>query len=329
MALLTAVFVITLATILVIQFGAALRFDRRVGRSFAEDIQAHYLLKSSVELGRVLLEAPKLEGIQEDWLGEPWALIAAAPSLPISGINGDLRMMIVDESGKIDVNAIYTPGSESSPSEANDFWKNALASLFVRSGFTREAFEENSFRTLGDVGFDAYQQVAAINDWIDPDTISFSSASFEGNGVESGLNHSWFYNRPFSHLSELLLVPGMTAERLSRIAPYVRVGSPNSGTQQINFNTAPLEVLLAIGFPEKQAAELVQERLNLPLTSAILSNLVAGDPQLQRVATVTSNDFSVFAKLRLANGNYWIKAKVRAVGPPIGRRTQLTEVEYY
>ncbi|HQH28674.1 MAG TPA: type II secretion system protein GspK, partial [Oligoflexia bacterium] len=121
------------------------------------------------------------------------------------------------------------------------------------------------------------------------DSNSHSSANFPGQGIESSADKAWFYNRVFRTISELALVPGMTPERMSRIAPFVRTSQPQSS--KVNINTAPLEVLLAIGIPESQAREIFAERTNLPIDSAMLQNITAGDAQLARVAAVTSQEF--------------------------------------
>ena len=157
LALLMAIFFIAFATIIITNIGATVRHDQLRSRKFAEGAQAEYVLKSIVNLAKLLVEMPKLDGIQEDWLGEPWAIIASAPELPISGFSGSPQLMIVDEDGKIDLNSILTSstraGGQSSPpggitGNPNDpaannggqddpsiFWKNAMQELFTQKGF--------------------------------------------------------------------------------------------------------------------------------------------------------------------------------------------------
>lgn len=344
-ALLLVVFVVSLATILVVEFSKTTMLDLRMGRRFSDNVQAQYILKSSVNLAQVLLELPKLEGIQEDWLGEPWNLIAAAPSLPIAGFVGEPRLMIIDEDGKIDLNAVAPsstnpfgsspPGTEGlgEQNTANDpslFWANALKEVFLRTGIVRQTYNEKEYRTRGNIAFDAGDQVAVIRDWIDSDTTPYNSAAFDGTGIESSANEQWFFNRRFKDLSELALVPGMTLERLRRIAPFIRV-SPSSGANagRINVNTAPLEVLVAIGFPETQAVEMVQERFNLPITSEILGTLIAGDTQLQQRTKVTSNEFSIIGRVKTSTVSRWVKGFIRVSGTGTNRRATVVQVAFY
>lgn len=352
LALIMTVFVIALATILVFELGATTRFDQRMSRRFSEGLQAEYMLKSALNLGRLLVEAPKLEGIQEDWLGEPWALVAATQSLPISGFLGTPRLMIVDEDGKIDLNAIAPPPSAgqtpfgslqpesptgpgpSGPTPAEQaelFWKSSLSELFQRAGFQREQYDASEARTLGNIGFAANDQVAVLSDFIDRDGDSYRSALFNGEGIESSADKGVFLNRPLKSLTELLLVPGITMERIARIAPYVRVSQNtfSASSARININTAPLEVLIALGFPENQALEMIQQRANLPITNEILTTLVEGDTQLKERTKVTSSEFSIYARVVMPSVTRWMRAVVATQGPVINRRSNIRIIEFY
>ncbi|MCB0358959.1 MAG: general secretion pathway protein GspK, partial [Bdellovibrionales bacterium] len=299
----------------------------------AETIQAEFVLKSELNLARLLLQVPKLDGIREDWLGEPWALIGAAPNLPISGFAGEPRLMIVDDTGKLDVNSIHRggPGSTSGVEDQQSlFWKNALRALFERRGFTAEQYDAKAFRTPGNTAYDPADQVAVISDWIDADKQSYRTAGFDGEGFESTAPKGFFYNRPLKSLNELLLVPGMTAERVARIADVVSVSTiPSAASRQININTAPLDVLLAIGFPEGQATEIVQERLNLPITQEILATLVEGDQQLRQVTRVTAREFSIYGRVVMPNVTRWVYAKATVSGGGLQRNARIQNIQFY
>ena len=322
-ALILTVFIVALATILVLDFSSETLSYQRQSRAYVERIQADYMVKSTLNVARLLLELPKLQiddqgqlsTVQEDWLGEPWALVAAVPSLPLPG---SPRLTIVDDYGKIDINSIVSTvsgGSQQSPQpgsaqvDTENFWKNALSELLTLLGFVREQYDPGDHRTLGDTGYAAAEQVAVIHDWIDRDSDSHTSAAFPGEGIESSSDRKWFFNRPLWSLSELAMVPGITLERLARIAPYVRVSRPNTiGSSRINVNTAPRAVLLALGFPESQVLEIEQIRLSAPISSQDLQTLTAGDAQLAQVAGVRSSSFSAFVRVQSANSTRWGKA---------------------
>lgn len=345
-ALLMTVFVIALATLLVMSFVEETFQYQRVSRNFTERIQATFVLKSSINMAKVLLELPKPKEITEDWLGDIWAGLAnGAPPIPLSDVVGECRMMIADESGKIDLNAVVPSGgsfsygnpyggSAGSPSgtgsvqpgdERSNFWKNVLRELFAQVGFAREQYGDKSGRTAGNMAFDAANQVAVISDWIDADSVSHRSASFPGEGIESSADPTWFYNRSFRSIAELALVPGMTLERVARIAPYVRV-SP-TGNSRVNVNTAPVPVLLALGFPESQVEEMQRERLNLPITRELLGKLVAGNPQLGQMTTVNSQEFSVYSQVKTANSTRWARATIVIQGAVAQRYAVIKSIE--
>lgn len=346
-ALILSIFVVSLMSILVLDFAKETIAFQQQSRAYTEKLQADLILKSTLNVARLLLELPKLqvEGsgqvrtVQEDWLGEPWALVASLPSLPLPG---SPRLSIVDESGKLDLNAIVEAGptgnpgnpvGAASPNSASDVnnlevWKTAVAELFRILGFSSEEYSDTDYRTLGNRAYASDQQVAVIHDWIDSDRTTFSSAGFPGEGVESSLPREWFYNRPLYAVSELAMVPGITLERLARIAPFVRASLNNSfSLTRVNVNTAPRAVLLALGFPETQVLEIEQIRLTAPITAANLRTLIAGDSRLVRLVGVDSRSFSAYAAVELANTTRWAKAIFDVQGGGLRRRATIRSLQ--
>ena len=287
LALLMTVFIVTLATILVLDFsGETLRYQRQC-RMFQERVQADLMLKSAIGLAQGLIEFPKPPtSTDEDWLGDLWSVVASESSLPIPGFVGEPKLLIVDESSKINVNTIVAAPFPPTPGGINAYWRDALSALLQSQGFGDENYEPEESRTLGNKGFNANNQVAAIYDWIDTDKLSLNDSSFDGQGIETQADKRWFFNRPLSSISELALIPGMTLERLARISRFVKA-SPSSYSK-INVNTAPLEVLQAIRFEPDQISDIIQQRLGKPIDQATLSLLVqvGGNPNLAQIKTV-------------------------------------------
>jgi len=335
-ALVLTVFVISLATILVVEFANTAHFDQRISRHYSESVQGDYILKSGLTFARILLELPKLDPSNNaDWLGEPWHAIASSPSLPVTGFVGEPRLAIYDEDGKIDINGIRglgggnpaggNPGASNAPGTAatNDrglFWKNVLKEIFEKNGFVRQSYKEAEFRTRGHTALDADVQVAAIQDWIDRDTDAYSVAGFTGSGIESSSNQEFFYNRQLRSLSELLLVPGFTRERLERVAKFIRVSPRGGGAPRVNINTAPAEVLSALGLDSAEVSEIVQKRLEFAYTPDLLNILVQGNDQLANRLKTTSNEFSIVARVEMPASTRWLRAFVAVGGRSTGRR---------
>ena len=346
LALLMTVFVVALVTLLVMDSLKNVQFYQRSSRSFTESIQADYVLKSALSVATAILELPQLEE-NRDPLGEV--------SLPLLGSGSEVRLLIADEDGKIDINTIagsQSPYFGSSPvygqnpatsneqtssgqpssgtGQIEDYWKNSLREVFALAGFAHESYAEEDYRTLGNVGYGPSQQVAVLHDWIDTDSASHSNAVFDGEGIESSSDKKWFFNRPFRSLAELALVPGMTLERLARVSPFVKVSQDLSRTdRRVNVNSAPYEVLVAMGFTEAQALEMEKERTNLPITDDILRKLSEGHPQLQRMTKINSSEFSVYCRVKMPNVNRWLKAVISAQRRGKGRKAMVRSMEIH
>ncbi len=336
-ALLLTVFVIALTTMLVMDYASQVQSFQRSSRGYVESVQAAYILKSTVNLAEVILQAPKPEETKnEDWLGDPWSNIAAAPSLPVEGFLGETRLMIVDDDGKLDINAISSgpgaPTADGSPApDPSAYWKNALSDLMSILGFQREQFNADSFRTLGNVALEAADQVATIADWVDRDTDSYNNPAFNGRGNESGAEKSWYFNRPLRSLGELAMVPGMTLERVQRLMPFVKVSQSLVATGQrgVNINTAPYEVLLALGLPQAQVDELLKERLNQPLTQKQVQEFITADQNLAGRIKSNSTEFTVYARVKTPSRTSWAKAVVGVLGQSPRRRTVVRQIEFH
>ncbi|MCC6933991.1 MAG: type II secretion system minor pseudopilin GspK [Deltaproteobacteria bacterium] len=357
-ALLMAVFVISLASIVVMGLSYQSRFDFRASRAFAEGIQADYVLKSGLNVAKTLIQLPKEPDqdnrpVTQDSLRDMWARVDSLGPLNqiLSGVAGEIRIQIIDEDSKLNVNNIVTSGhaapannntnnnSNSSTGANNnqpqqlteaEFWQETLRQIFFGLGFEAESFDENEFRTFGNKAYNAQQQVAVLHDWIDQDT-----KPADDGGMESGKTKGIFYNRQLRSMSEILLVPGITLERLNQISPFVTAVSSKQGAdKKLNINTVPFEVLRAMGVPETQAAELVQERLGKPITQEILNTLAQlvdtpNNPSLRRLFKLNSSNFSVIVRVKGANSVRWLKALVNANGLPPQRKTKVTRIEFF
>lgn len=309
-ALLMTVFVVALATILVLDFADdTLRYQRQA-RLYQERMQADFIVKSLLVLGEVVILIPNPDGYQQDSLLDPWHLFSSNPNIPVYNFEGESRIAIVDETSKLNINMLGASGAQSNA------WMDTFVILLSQLGFTDEAFEEEK-RTLGDRAFEASDQAAIISDWLDQDQRSFSAAGY-GQGIESSAPKEWFYNRPFQSFSELALVPGMTMERVNRIAPYVNVRANGVADPRVNINTASEPVLRALGLAETEVSEIVSNRVGVrPLNESEKNAYVArlaSKPEQGRALAVQSNEFSVFVRVKSANVTRWGKATFQVNG---------------
>ena len=324
-ALLLVIFILSLMTILVLDFASDVEAYQRSSRGFSEQVQATLTLRSSMSLARLLLEAPKPPDTKdEDWLYEAWNNIGSVPSIPLEGIIGEVRIMIVDEDGKLDLNALAAAGGGSQ--DGPIFWRNSMKQLFQSAGFQEQSLS-GEFRTWGNKTFSPANQVGVIIDWIDKDKESFSAPPFDGEGIEAGADRTWFLNRPLKTLGELSGIPGMTLERVEQIAPFVRVSpSASSGNGAININTAPIPVLEAIGL--QNAGDIASRRLSAPYTRESLNLVTGGDQQLAAKLKVNSNEFAVFSRVIMPTRTFWARAVLGVQRNGTGRRALLRSIEF-
>jgi type II secretory pathway component PulK len=303
-ALLLTVFVIAVGTLLVFELGRLARYDQRSARAFAERIQGQYVIRSGFYLSQILLSLPKEGQGKEDWLGDPWSIIGQARELPVAGLPGEPRVQIADESSKFNLN--WAGGK----SGASDKWRERLVLLFNQLGFVQENFSQNERRTVGGVALDDVTQVAALADWIDEDESSFASPALSAKGFENGAPPGYFFNRELRTFGELLLVPGITRERVARLLPYSRIIDPTGDIQKINVNTARYETLVALGYPESVASEIVLGQKQAPISSERLKEINQIDPTLDAITSVKSREFSVTVRVRLPNSVRWGRAYI-------------------
>lgn len=338
-ALLLVIFILSLVSVLVLDFAQDVESFQRSSRGFTEQVQAALTLRSSMNLARLLLEAPKPEDTKdEDWLYEAWNNIGSVPAIPLEGIVGELRMMIVDDDGKIDLNSVVGPSFGSFPTapatpqtpgvvDGPTFWRNALKKLLQDQGFQDQQLT-GGFRTFGNQMYSPANQVAVLADWVDRDNESFHVPSFDGDGIESNSDRSWFFNRPLKSLGELGNVPGMTQDRIAQIAPFTHVSSTGgTGAVAVNINTAPGPVLEAMGLPEPQT--ILQRRLSAPYTRESLSLVTGGDQQIASRLKVNSSEFSAYARVIMPTKTFWAHAIITVQRTGANRKAQMRSIEFY
>jgi general secretion pathway protein K len=182
-----------------------------------------------------------------DALGEAWA--QPVDALPVD--QGFVRGGVVDLQGRFNLNNL-------DPRIAGEKYQQQFRNLL---------------RSLADVelpqGLDA-----AVRDWIDADQDANSM-----NGAEDAeyLNLQPPYraaNQPFTVVSELLAIRGMTPQVYERLRPLVAVlpgrKAQAPGATKINVNTAPMEVLRALSATtdETKLATFIQRRVDDPVENA-------------------------------------------------------------
>jgi general secretion pathway protein K len=213
-ALITAVLMVALATMLAIDVGYRGFLDqRRSATLFALD--QGYEIALGAEAWAADFLKKDMQESQTDHFGEAWA--RPLPPLPIEG--GTVEGRLEDMQGRFNLNNLIHTDGTPNPTAIKQL-ERILAMLEIEPGWA-----------------------TAMADWIDQDTQPGFPDGAE-DSVYTGMDPPHLAaNMPITRASELLVLPGFGPERYARLKPYVSalpVGTP------LNVCTAPGVVLDAL-----------------------------------------------------------------------------------
>lgn len=253
-ALITALLVVALATLAATALLSSSSLAIHRTTSLRDSEQGWWVARGVEAWILGVLDADRKDN-RFDALNEPWSM--PVDNLPVD--YGYLRGQVVDLQGRFNLNNL-------DPRIAGGTYLAQFRSLL---------------RGLPDVDVPLGLE-SAVRDWIDGDAIPESM-----NGAEDAeyLNLAPPYrsaNRPFTVVSELLAVRGMTPAVYERLRPLV-AALPAGTTAapvatRINVNTAPMEVLRALSPTTNEAklAEFERRRRDNPVEDAgALNALIA------------------------------------------------------
>jgi len=210
-ALITAVLMVALATMLAVDVGFRGFLDqRRSGTLFALDQGYEVALGAEAWAADFLVR--DLRETQTDHLGEVWA--RPLPPLPIDG--GTVEGRIEDLQGRFNLNSLSNTDGTTNP-EAVKRLERIFVMLEVEPGWA-----------------------TAIADWIDQDTQAGFPDGAEDDVYTGQDPPHLTANMPITRVSELMVLPGFGAERYARVKAYLSalpIGTP------LNVCTAPGVVL--------------------------------------------------------------------------------------
>lgn len=226
-ALLTALLITAIATIIAVGMAARQQLDIRRAGNVLDGDQAYLYTLGMDGLAQLILEADlredKKAGSEVDSLEEPWASPIA--SIDIEG--GKLAGRIEDLQGRFNLNNLEPV--QTNPPSSDLVAKAIFQRLLVGVGKVNAG--------------QAQDMTEAVADWLDADEV------LRTNGAE---DNDYLLQKPpyraanarFTSPSELLLIKGFTPAIYKLIAPYV-CALPTT-TTTINVNTVPVQVIAAL-----------------------------------------------------------------------------------
>lgn len=264
-ALLLAMLVLAMATIAASQFAFRGHIEGRKLENLAQLDQARWLLRAGEQWAAAVLWDDARQG-NVDHLGEVWA----RPMPPVETEGLRLRGRIEDMDGRFNLNNLVGAGS------------NARAQQAV--------FQ----RLLGHLGL-PLEISTKVQNWLDVETSTFDRSGQKA-ALQPAAKEASALGRPLINLGELAALPGMNADILARLRPFV---SALPQRTRINLNTAPAEVIAALvpdlGIDEAYALVARRERAHFNSFADVAQALPPGvhlDPDL---ATLASRYFRVTA----------------------------------
>lgn len=329
-ALLLVLFIVALATILVVSLSYSTYLSSRANLVTERSLQAEYLLKSTLNLSRVLIKNDKTS---EDSKRDPWGMFSEGHEVPASilGINEPglkIELQIRPEETKLSVAKLVLGGSLGAPE-----WRDALVRLFQLLNFDNDGEEVKSGPFQGK-HFSSAELVANLIDYMDPDITSFDDPSFGARGIESDLPEGTFQNSPMTRIGELNAVPGFTPARVQKLLPFVTVVG-----NRINLNLAPPIILKAL---DPAMGETEVERMNAfrdsdkgPFDSlnkdTELPNLIGSSTynNIRTLVDVTCSYFEVIAKVDYGTASYYLRAVIAKTSSTAGALPDIESMELY
>lgn len=277
---------------------------------------------------------PNVDSLKEDWH-------VALPPIPIQG--GSLIGQLHDLQGRINLNSLLMkypplaratrpPSGTDARKENNNNASNPSKAKVIK---TESLIYERLTALI--TTLDSEQTLGAPENFVDTlwDWIDEKDKERQG-GAESGYYQSldvpyMAANAPLKDVSELLLLKDLSKDVVEKLKPLVSTLPKDT---RINLNTAPMEVLEAIGFDPTTATAIQKARDETPFESIndfwsieevktlFAPNSEMGDKKANyaQTLTVTTDYFLLQGKVNINNTRLFInsvlerkKGKVRVI----------------
>jgi general secretion pathway protein K len=297
-ALITAIVLVAIATVLAVHIGTRASLDlRRTSGLISLDQGWHVALGAEAWAIEVLRD--DREDSQTDDFSEAWA--QPLPPLPVDG--GTMRGALEDMQGRFNVNNLVVHDPATNELKVDE------------RSITR--FEQ----LLAFAGADP-RWARILADWIDTDTLpGFPEGAEDGAYLAQNPPYR-AANGPVTTVSEMLSLPGMTLEEYERIRPFVAalpVGTP------INVCTAAAPILAALveGGTDFGDVELLTSNRRDGCFPTIADLQATLDPDvfqaLQTSISETSNWFRAVTAVRIGTSELTLYSLIERTSAGGGR----------
>ncbi len=290
-ALVITLIITALLVAVAVEFIHEIYVETSLSRSYADAQQAALMADSGVYGGMKLLQT-NLAGQEYGCLLDRWA-----SPIEIEDEKGKLRVDIIDESGKLNLNSIVFP-----------------------NGTVNQAFFPMAQRLFSSLKLPV-DLCDAVADWIDTDNEP------RPGGAETAYYKSLptpyqAKNAPLYTYDELRLVKGFDEKTLKALSPFVTAYNDGSGApfSRINVNTAPREILAVIdeNMSDQLAGRILDYRKTTPIQSAAEVSKISGLETigigLQGKISVKGTVYRIFSRGTVNGTTRIVEALVRTDG---------------
>jgi general secretion pathway protein K len=297
-ALLTALLIVSLATIIAVNMTERQQYDIRRVENLLHSEQGYYYALGGEAWARSVLyrDFKSASHKATDNLFEDWA--QPLPATIIEG--GTISGQIFDLQARFNLNNLYLedrrdPGAVNRHKEQIRFFESLLTTLDIKENVTQ-----------------------ALIDWMDTDSdISFPNGAEDQTYAEKAPPYRTS-NQPMSSPSELMLVEGVTSEMYAKLKPFV-CALPENTT--ININTAPAVIIAALSaqIDLEKATEIVEERTEvfdknkefIDTTNTHAADKKKYELEITPLIGVSSQYFQVQAQVEMGNVTHNLRSNLK------------------
>lgn len=284
-ALVVTLLVVALLTITVIEFTYSVQIDQHMAHNALSGLQASLLARSGINLGEAFLlhdDDEKVDAFTEEWCPDPGT---DGHSCRIDDANGQvllpqnmrLRVQIVDEGGKLNLNLVRFQN-------VNEWsrYRNTLDPK-ARQGMPVELWKMAFERLLQNRGLPPELAGQVLDYWDAIYQARYPNVGVAGAAPTQGVPTPPINPTPdagtqaleFASLDDAAVIPGMAPTVIRKLRP-VLTALPSTQQQRINANTAPLDVLRAVVDDDDAVNNIVSRRSEGPMKQNDLAQLTRG-----------------------------------------------------
>jgi general secretion pathway protein K len=295
-ALITAMLIVALASILATQMLARMQYQLQRTTNITFNQQAYwYALGAEAFAQRLLIETFEDEG-KVTHLGQDWA--QGENTFPVDF--GEITGEISDLQACLNLNALRAETGQNEKNQAGEALKELIVILNIEG--------------IGE--FEAQYMVDALTDWLDEDTSIVSAGGAEDSDYGAKELPYLPANSYLASVGELRVIEHFTVPVITAIKPFVCV-LPQSSEHKININTISEEqpelLQALLGISSSEASDLLSERKEEGyervedfFTSQAFAKLKVSEQQKQQFV-VDSEYFTLKAKASFNNSYFALK----------------------